>query len=190
MPEISEAQQAIYTKAVSLLDRMISDPKEGLTTKRRIKELMPEAKFPELDIVANATDPLIAEIDESKKANKLLAERLDAWEKNQKDHKEESELQSQLDGIKKQYGFTVDGMQKVLDRMKAKSNPDAESAAAWVAAQERKAAPVKDGYSASNLNLFGSNEADESWKALNLNPEKWGVNEMEKMLAEYEREAA
>lgn len=191
MAEISDQDLAVKNRAVALLDKMISDPKDGLATKRRIKELLPDANFPELNIIDTATSPLLAELEEQKKVSKTLADRLDSWERNQKDSREEGELQSQLDGIRKQYGFTVDGMQKVIDRMKEKNNPDAESAAAWVASQERKAKPITNSITAQNMNLYGSNEVDDNWKALNLNPEKWAVGQMEQMLQEFaEQDAA
>ncbi len=192
MAEISDAELAVQRRAVALLDKMITDPKDGLSMKRKIKELVPDAKFPELDIIDTTTAPLIAALDEQKKTSKTLADRLDSWEKSQKDSREEGELQSQLDHIRKQYSFTTEGMQKVIDRMKEKNNPDADSAAAWVAAQERKARPVTDSALLPQaLNLYGSNSEDESWKELNKDPIKWADNELVKMINEFaEQDAA
>lgn len=192
MAEISDADLAVKNRAVALLDKMWNDPKEGMSFKKRVKELVPDAKIPELDIVDSATAPLVAALEEQKKTSKTLADRLDNWEQNQKNSKEEGELQTQLDHIQKQYGFTVDGMQKVVDRMKAKNNPDAESAAAWVASQERKAAPVSNSaLMPTALNLYGSNSEDESWAALNKDPVKWADQEMVKMINEFaEQDAA
>lgn len=190
--EISEQELAIKNKAVALLDRMISDPKDGLAMKRRIKELVPDANFPELSMIDTASAPLMEKLEAAEKANKTLADRLDSWEQKQNNSREEGELQSQLDGIRKQYGFTAEGMQKVIDRMKAKNNPDAESAAAWVASQERKAKPVTDSaLLPSAMNLFGSNTADESWESLNRDPVKWADQELVKMINEFaEQDAA
>lgn len=190
MAEISDHDLAVKNRAVQLLDRMISDPKDGLSMKRKIKELVPEANFPELSIIDSTANPILARQEELNKQNEALKARLDKWEQSQIDTREEGQLQSQLDGIQKQYGFTHEGMQKVIDRMKSKNNPDAEAAAAWVASQERKAKPIKDSISQSNLNLFGSNEADEDFKELNLNPEKWAVKTMESMMHDWENEAA
>lgn len=190
MAEISDAELAVKNRAVALLDKLWNDPKEGMSFKRKVKELVPDVKIPELDIVEGATAPLMAEIEEQKKANKTLSDRLDNWEKTQKDGKEEVELQSQLDSIKKAYGFTIDGMQKVIDRMKEKNNPDAESAAAWVASQERKTKPVTDSaLMPAALNLYGSNSEDESWADLNKDPIKWADREMVKMINEFNEAA-
>ena len=192
MPEISDADLAVKNRAVALLDKMWNDPKEGMTFKKKVKELVPDARIPELDIVASATGPLLAELEEQKSVSKSLKERLDSWEKTQKDSKDELELQAQLDGVKKTYSFTNDGMQKVIDRMKSKNNPDAEAAAAWVASQERKSKPLTDSaLLPSALNLYGSNSSDDSWAELNRDPVGWADKEMVKMLNEFaEQEVA
>lgn len=188
MPEISEAELAVKNKAVELLNRMISDPKEGLDVKRKIKALIPDAKFPELDVIDTVTGPLLNRLAESEKTNKTLADRLDNWEKSQKDTKEESDLQSQLDTVRKQFSFTHEGMEKVIDRMKSKNNPDVESAAAWVAAQERKAAPITNSaLMPSALDLYGSNRASDDLDivALNKDPQGWADQKIVKMLNEF-----
>lgn len=186
MPEISDTELAVKNRAVALLDRMWNDPKEGMTFKKKVKELVPDAKIPELDIIASATAPLVAEIEEQKKANKTLAGRLDNWEKSHKDSREENDLQLQLNSIKKQYSFTDEGMQKVIDRMRSKNNPDAEAAAAWVASQERKSRPVTDSaLLPSAMNLFGSNSEDETWAELNKDPRGWADRELVKMINEF-----
>lgn len=186
MAEISDQDLAVKNRAVELLNRMINDPSDGLAVKRKIKALVPDANFPELAVIDNASAPIKAALAQAEVFNKSLSDRLDKWEASHKDAKEEGEIQAQLDSVKKQYSFTNEGMQKVVDRMKAKNNPDAESAAAWVAAQERKAQPVA--HSAllpSALNLFGSNTADENWEALNRDPQKWMDNELVTMINEF-----
>ena len=192
MPEISDAELAAKNRAEALLNRMWNDPKEGMAFKRKVKELVPDAKIPELDIVDSATSPLVAEIEAQKARGNKLEERLNKWEQDQVNSKEENELQSQLDSIKKTYSFTPEGMQKVVDRMKAKNNPDAEAAAAWVASQERKTKPVTDSaLLPTALNLYGSNSEDEEWAALNRNPQKWADETLVKMINEFaEQDAA
>ncbi len=193
MVEISEADLAIKNKAVELLNRMISDPKEGLSVKRKIKALIPEAKFPELDVIDTVTEPLVTRLAESEKTNKSLSDRLDNWEKAQKDSADESALQKQLDNVKKSYGFTDEGLQKVVDRMKTKNNPDAESAAAWVASQERKAKPISDSaLLPSSINLYGSNSAsdDVDIVALNKDPQGWADKKIVEMLNDFAQQDA
>lgn len=191
MAEISDAELAVKNKAVALLDRMINDPTEGLAVKRKIKQYIPEANFPELGIIDTTTGPLIAELESQKKHAKSLEDRLNNWEQSQKDNKEEVQLQTQLDGIRKQYGFTVDGMQKVIDRMREKNNPDAESAAAWVASQERKAKPLSNSnVFPTALNLYGSNSEDQDWADLNKDPIKWADNQLVAMINEFNEQDA
>ena len=193
MPEVSEHELAVLRRAEGLLNNMISDPKEGLNVKRKIKALIPDAKFPELDVIDTVTQPFQARLAEQEKVNKSLADRLDAWETAQTNSKEESALQAQLDSVKKAYSFTSDGMQKVIERMKEKNNPDAESAAAWVARQERKASPVTNSaLMPSALNLYGSNKTSDDLDvvALNRDPQGWADNKIIEMLNEFSQQDA
>ena len=186
MVEISDQELAIKNRAVALLDRLWSDPKEGMSFKKKVKELLPDTKIPELDIVESVTAPLIADIEARKEENKKLAERLDNWEKSQTDLKEENALQARLDRAKKQYSFTDDGMQKLVDRMKAEKSADVEATAAWVAAQERKSKPITDSaLMPTAMNLYGSNQADENFADLNKDPIGWAEREMVKILNEF-----
>jgi hypothetical protein len=191
MAEISDTELAVKNRAVALLDRMWNDPKEGMSFKKRVKELIPDAKIPELDIVEGATAPILASLEEQKKASKALADRLDNWEQSQKDTKEENALQARLDRAKKQYSFTPDGMLKLIERMKSENSADVEATAAWVASQEKKAKPITDSaLMPSALNLFGSNSEDDTWAELNKDPVKWADRELVKMINEFAEEAA
>jgi hypothetical protein len=192
MPEISQAELDLLQKSKKLLDQFWNDPEEGLAFKRKMKKFMPDASIPELEVADSVVKPLTEQLARQADENKALRERLDGWEKKQKDSQEESDLAKSLETVKSKFHFTDEGMNKVIARMKEKSNPDAEAAAAWVASQEKKAAPIQgSGLSHTNLNLYGSNEADESWKDLNMNPEKWMVKEAEKIMGEFaEQEAA
>ena len=193
MAEISDNELAVLRRAEGLLNKMISDPKDGTNTKRQIKALVPEAKFPELEILDSVSAPLTARLSEQEKENKALRDRFDTWEKSQKDSKEENALQARLDRAKNSYGFTSEGMQKLIERMKAENSADVEATAAWVASQERKAKPISDSaLMPSALNLYGSNSAsaDIDVVALNKDPQKWADEKMIQMLNEFANQDA
>ncbi len=44
MPEISEADLAVKNRAVALLDKMWNDPKEGMSFKKKVKEIVKRTK--------------------------------------------------------------------------------------------------------------------------------------------------
>lgn len=191
MPEISQVEFDILNRSKNLLDKFWNDPDEGMAFKEKVKKFIPDARIPELDILARERKAVDDRLTPVVEENKKLKERLDSWETAQKNRTEETELAQMLGEVKHKFKFTDEGMDKVVARMKEKNNPDAEAAAAWVASQEKKTRPLANsGISPSDMNLYGSSSEDETWKALNLNPDKWAVSEMEKMLAEFEQQDA
>lgn len=191
MPEISDSELAVARKYKAVIDKMWNDPESGLDFKRKVKAIVPDAQIPELDMIDTTVKPIQEQLAKKDEAIKTLTERLDKWEKSHTDEREESELSKTLDAAKSRFKLTEDGMEKVIARMKEKNNPDAEAAAAWVAQMEKKAKPISGAsFSPSAINLYGSNSEDDSWKALNQNPEKWFDNEVATMMNEFAQEDA
>jgi hypothetical protein len=190
MPEISDTELVVLQRGKQLLDRLWNDPEEGMAFKEKVRKIIPNASIPELDIVKTATKPLTERLSRQEEENKALKDRLDKWEQRSKDSDEETKISQMLEEVRSKFHFTDAGMEKVVSRMREKSNPDAEAAAAWVASQEKKAKPITTGISSSNLNLYGSNKEEESYKELNLNPEKWAVEQMEQMMNEFSEQDA
>ena len=184
MAEISDAELATKNRAVALLDRMWNDPKEGLAFKKKVKELVPDANIPELSIIDSATAPFAKLLESEKAARESLEARLNAFETSRQNTAEEKALRKELDQVKKQYSFTDEGMEKVIGRMREKSNPDAEAAAAWVAAQERKV-HTSSALMPSALNLYGAKTQDGDWAELNKDPNGWADKEMLKIMNEF-----
>lgn len=191
MPEISQSELETLRRSEALLNKMWNDPKEGLNFKRKVKEYAPDARIPELDMIQAAAQPFEEKFTKQAEEIKTMRERLEAREKKEKDDKEESELEASLARVKSQFKFTDEGLEKVIARMKEKNNPDAEAAAAWVAAQERKAKPISgSNIGPSALNLYGSKTADEQYAALNKDPIAWADNEIATMLNEFAQQDA
>jgi hypothetical protein len=191
--EISKADLALLQRAKGVLDSLYTDGKVGMDFKRMLKTKFPDTKIPELEMVENFRERVDNKLDPIVQENKKLKERLDKWETDSLNEKEEKALRSTLDDVQKKYGFTDDGMQKVIDRMKSKNNPDAESAAAFIKSQEPKAQTIKSSnFLPESMNLFGSSEKSEdaSIAALHTDPRKWQDREIAKMLNEFEQEAA
>ncbi len=188
--EISKAELDILRNGHALLDKLWNDKDAGLNFKKMVRSKLPEAKIPELDTIEVVTKPIYDELEESKKKNKSLEDRLDQWEANQKNAKDENDLQSTLDRVQKDYGFTEEGMKKVKNRMMEKNNPDAESAAAWVAKQEPKAQPVaSSNYMPQDLNLYGVQNKDDNFAQLH-DPDtrrQWEADQINDILSSPEK---
>jgi hypothetical protein len=187
MPEISDAELATLRRAQSLLDGLWNDKEHGMALKRMVKAKLPDARIPELDIAEPMLAPVKAELEEQKKANKTLADRLDAREAAEKEAKEDSDLTTSLAQAKKEYRLTDDGMAKVIKRMKDTNNPDPAAAAAWVTDHEPKPNPVAaSSWSPSDLNLFGTGtkSADEDIQSLHQDPIKWFDRKAAEILSE------
>lgn len=183
--EISKSDLAILQNAHKLLGDLW-DGKTGMDFKKMVKAARPDTKIPELETIEAVTKPYDEKITHLTENNKKLEERLDKWEEDQKNRSEESELSSTLHDVKKKYSLTDEGMDKVIARMKEKSNPDAEAAAAWVRDQLPKTKPVNNSnYTPQSFNLYGSSEKDEKWEALNKDPIKFFDNEVATILNEF-----
>lgn len=186
MPEISDQELATLRRAQSLLDGLWNDKEHGMALKRMVKAKLPDARIPELDIAEPMLAPVRAELEEQKKANKTLADRLDARERAEKDAREDADLTSALAAAKKEYRLTDDGMAKVIKRMKDTNNPDPAAAAAWVTDHEKPAAPVASSSFSTDFNLYGAGEKsqDESIQRLHQDPKKWFDREASDFLNE------
>lgn len=189
--EISEAEDALRKKYEHLYNKLWNDPKEGLNFKRKVKELVPEAQIPELDMIDVTVKPFEEKLGKALEANDALRARLDAIEKAKKDGDEESALVKSLDSARKKFHLTDEGFDKAVSRMKEMNNPDAEAAAAWVASQEKKAKPVGgSNFAPSALNLYGAGKVSDDWSELHKDPVAWQDATIQTMLDEFAAQEA
>lgn len=170
MVEMSKQEADILRNAHSMLNKLYNHPDKAMEFKKLAKEA--GYKVPELDTLERVTKPYDEKMSGLADENKKLKERLDKWESDNLNAKEESELAKQLSSIQKEQGLTDEGMQKVIKRMQEKKNPDVEAAAAWVKSQEPKAklttnstnfAPGK--FNGASL-TGGGEEGEKAWKTL------------------------
>jgi len=135
-------EQAVAAKSVEVLAKLLKDPKLGSSVKRAIKAIEPNANFPELDAEDQFVAPVREEVAGVRKEVSGLAERLDKLIQQGSDRDAETALRADFDAVQKKYGFTDDGLQKVMERMKAKNSPDVEAAAAFIAESLPRARPA------------------------------------------------
>lgn len=157
MAQVAQAELDMLRGARALLGKLIDDPSDGLSLKRKIKAIVPDAKFPELDLIDTVTKPRDEAIAKLTERLDKMAEQTEKEKKEAADKVWEQNVQSRLDAARKQYGFTDEGIDLVLKRMKEQQSADVEGAAAYIYGIQPKPAPTNaSGMFPSKMDLFGS----------------------------------
>lgn len=177
-------EQAVGAKSVEVLARLLKHPKLAGQVKRAIKEIEPNANFPELDAEDQFVAPVREEVSGVRKDVQGLTDRLDKLIQQGTDRDAESALASDFSAVQKKYGFTEDGLRKVMTRMQEHNNPDVESAAAWVNEGIPRAKPASatgTNHLPQSFNLKtmfnGSDDADE--RAASVSKDPWAFFDSE-----------
>lgn len=170
MVEMTQEEATQLRNAHAMLNKLYNHPDKAMEFKKLAKEA--GYKVPELDTIERVTKPYDEKIDGILDENKKLKERLDKWESDNLNAKEEKALSKQLSAIQKEYGFSDEGMQKVIARMQEKKNPDVEAAAAFVKSKEPKPQITTNSNNFSGSKFNGANltgggeEGEKAWKTL------------------------
>ena len=155
-----------------LVDDLWNDKELGPKVRARAKAKWSDISIPE-ETIAPAIAPLQDEVDGLKKQNKELLERMDKREKDEGERTAQANLETALENARKKFHLTDEGFQMMVDRMKEKQNyTDAESAAAWVAAQNVPPAPAGGpSWAPQSLDLYGSKNKNDDFALLHKDPE-------------------
>lgn len=193
--EISKAEYDTLVGIRSLMDKAWDSKDKGSAFRRLLKDVDPTVKLPE-DVADSVIAPVRTELDEVKNQFKATSDRLDAFLKDTKDEKDTNALRADLTAAQKKFGLDEEGMTKVMQRMRDKSNPDVEAAAAWVASQAPNPQPISDhGISSISADLFGTTKKEDEFEALHtggdpFKPGGWFDREATKILNEPTDQAA
>ena len=180
----SAYEQAVAAKSVEVLAKLLKHPKIAGQVKRAIREVEPNANFPELDAEDQFVEPVRKEVEGVRGEVKGLADRLDKMIQAAEDRDAEGALASDFQSVQKKYGFTEDGLRKVMERMREKNNPDVESAAAFVNESIPRAKPATatgTNHLPESFNLktmFGGGD-DASEKATAASKDPWAFFDAE-----------
>jgi len=181
---------ALGQRARNLLDKLWSDPKEGLAFKRKAKAIMPELRIPDIEAIDSVAPVIEAQIGEVQTGLNKLIERLDKQDTTAKEARETADFEAACAAARKEYQLTDDGWNKVIERMKATNNPDPAAAAAWVTDHMPRQKPVGgSGFGPQKLNLFGAGKIDEDWKDLHTDPNAWFDKTVAGILDEFNQAA-
>jgi hypothetical protein len=194
MPEISDAQLAVYKQTTDLMEALYADKEHSLSFKKMVKAKIPGARIPELDIGEQIVEPIRTELVEANAKVSALTERLDKMQKDREDADLDGKFRTALTSTQQKYKLTDEGMSKVMDVMKARQLADPEAAAALYL---RDLPPVKPaggpGYLPQNIDMFGSQQgekAEEKVRSLHNNPMNFFDNEVREILSDPQYAAA
>lgn len=172
MVEVSENDYENLKQAKALMESLWNSKTTGQKFKRVLKEHNPNFSIPEIDVVDEARKPIDEKLTAHEKTIEALQKRLDERESKEKDEKEQTDLKKEIEDVRKKFGLTDEGFDKMINRMKEKKSYDPEAAASWVKSQEPKsklASESKLGLP-GKIDLYGSNSKDEAWADLNRDP--------------------
>lgn len=179
------SDDTVEVRARKLLDELLVDPKIGGDVRAKAKELFSDVSFPE-DRMAPVVDRLA---QESKARADALEAELKAIREERAAEKEaataraqEISLENAVKSARERFNLTDEGMNKMLDHMKATGNyTDAMGAAAYIASQTPPAKVSGPSWAPQALNLFGSNRVDEALADLHNDP----IGYQDKVLSQF-----
>ncbi len=184
--EVSRAELDTLRRGYALLDRLWTDPADGLTVKKIAKKVEPTLKVPDLDLVTQVSTAHDEKFAALEKQNTELQERLEKFQTELRERDEDTKLSGKFEKVRKDFGLTNEGLDQVVSLMRERQIADPEAAAAlWSRNQPPAPKPVTSpNYLPASLdimNQFGPEEEMKQWLA---DPLKKFDNEVAKILSE------
>lgn len=186
-----ENDLSLGQRARVLLSKLMDDPDKtkAFAFKRRLKEVAPELKLPDIEAIDSVLPAVQAEIGAiGNKLDKFITD-FQAGNKTAKEAQEQADFEAEVGRVKSRYQLTDDGMAKVFERMKAMNSPDVEGAAAAYTDNLPRTKPVGgSGMTPARLNFVGSGKIDEDWAKLHdpSTRDDWFDEQVMAVLAEAE----
>lgn len=182
-PAAATAQQTRDQEFVARLLKL--EDVTGINARKLAREMFPDAIIPEPPAAAAvAVDeivrPVKTELDTLRTDLAKALERIAAKEQADKDLASENDMRVKIEKASQTFGLTDSGKTKMIERMQTTGNTaDADAAAAWVVSQMPKPEPTNaPSWLPENSNLFGTQQKDEKWESLHLDPRKYLDNEL------------
>lgn len=146
--EVDQTEVDFALEQNKLFNDLLADPNTALDFKRMMKKVRPEIAIPDLDAIDHIAHKTKELEEKAETGMKQIQSKLESFEEERKQERAQKELQGKLDTVKKNWGFTDEGMEKVVKHMFENKHTDVAAAAAFVASQNPTPQPVK------STNLF------------------------------------
>jgi hypothetical protein len=174
--------------AWKLQAELFDHPTHGLAIKKAIKDVRPNMRIPELDVLEPALTPLREQIEAINKTTGELREENAALKKLREDDAAVADLQTRLKSAQSRYRLTDEAMPEVKKLMMERNIADPHAAAALVASEIEPPKVVNGGsnFAPADLNVLGMDGKSEeaSTKRLHDDPRRWFDEEAASILAE------
>ena len=183
---VSRGDFEIGRRATALLNQMLGNPKHADAVEKVIQEINPQAQFPGRAVREAQYAPMHAELAKEREARGALEARIEAREaadRERDNRRAERDIETQLTEVKRRHGFSDDALDKVVQRMREKNNPDIDAAAAFVAQSMPRPAPaVGHDFLPAQVDNYGLASGDEAWSGLHKNPDAWMTKELRSII--------
>jgi hypothetical protein len=170
MPEISDADLAQQRALLNLFDQVWNDPNVGANVRRRAKELRPEINIPDDHPVAKEARTKIEGLETQVTGLQTM---LTEFQAKGQQKEAETALRAKLGEVQSRFGFTDDGMAKVIETMQSRQLADPEAAALIYRETIPKAAPQSPTARLfdTKADMWGTTRRDEQWEKLHTDPD-------------------
>jgi hypothetical protein len=184
---LTKAQVAELKKANDLLQALHGDAATSLQFKKLVKSKFPNWSDPELDaaekIAAAREEVSKGASEEITEVKKMLQEIRDERKKEQEDNKV-GKFKEKIEEVRQSYGYTEEGMQKVLELMDQRGITDPEDAAIIFEKRQPKQPAEHKPYSSRMAFVQANGKEDQSFKNLMADPDQWMEDEFRNILRE------
>jgi hypothetical protein len=181
MPEIEDGQLNELKRAAAILKELSADNATGIELKKLMKKKWPTWNDPELaaleeiskaeEKVGKAADEKMSKVE--KMVNDLIAERA-----KEKEEAGVDAFKKRLDKVREDYGYTEEGVSKILEVMKERGITNPEDAAIVFEKNQPAPAAERKPYTTRMQFVRPDGKEDQSFKDLMADPEQWAVDEM------------
>lgn len=184
MVQVSARDLQAQRRMLELFDKVWNSPDVGAQVRKKAKEFDPTIAIPdEHPIVVqaleqrNAIEAKVTGLEAAFNEYRAAAEQKDA----------ETRLRKQLGDVQEKFGFTADGMSKVIEVMQERQLADPEAAA--LVYRESLPKPTPQGnsnrlFTDNKIDLFGTTKQDEAWEKLHTNPDAFFTETVNEVLTE------
>lgn len=157
--EITRQDLLTLQNTYKLMNSLMLDKTHGVPFKRLLKAYDPKIPVPDVELADAIAAPIQGEIEELKKSNKALLDRLDKREKDDGERDQLSQVYTKIDRVVKDHGLTDEGKAGMIKVMHDRQIADPEAAALVYLNSIPKPKPQTGGqqYLPQTMNLFGVN---------------------------------
>lgn len=181
--QVSAHEYRQQRELLKLFDQVWNAPDVGESVRRKAKELNPAVSIADDHPVALQANAKIGALTEQVTG---LQNMLTEFQTRGQAEKAETALRKQLGDVQTKFGFTDEGMTKVIETMQSRQLADPE-AAALVYRESIPKAPPQSASSRmfdTKADMWGTTKKDEQWETLHSDPDKFFADVVSEVFAE------